>query len=330
MNAEAGRSRQAKLLLAAVVAAIVLGGLWLAYRPSPDLIQGMADTDDIRVSAKVTARIESLQAHEGDDVVAGQVVATLTSPELEAKLAQARAALGAAQALSEKAEAGTRQQDLTAARAQLARAQASAELASKTLARTQNLFAAGVITEQKRDEAVASAAAAAEAARAARAEFDKAVEGARTEDKTAALAQVQQAQAAVMEVTALEEETRVRAPASGQIAKRMANVGELVPAGYPIFTMVDLNRMWVSINLREDQFHGLKIARQLNGDIPALDLHGAQFEAFFINPRGDFATWRATRQSSGYDIKSFEVRLRPVQAVDGLRPGMSVLFDWPQ
>ena len=48
---------------------------------------------------------------------------------------------------------------------------------------------------------------------------------------------------------------------------------------------------------------------------------------YYISPKGEYATWRATRQSSGYDIKTFEVRARPVQKVDGLRPGMSVLVD---
>jgi HlyD family secretion protein len=81
--------------------------------------------------------------------------------------------------------------------------------------------------------------------------------------------------------------------------------------------------------MREDRFHGLAMGRTLRGHVPAL-ARDADFRVYHISPRGDFATWRATREASGYDVRAFEVRLRPAAAVPGLRPGMSVLFDWPQ
>jgi HlyD family secretion protein len=109
----------------------------------------------------------------------------------------------------------------------------------------------------------------------------------------------------------------------------VVDVGELVPAGYPVFALVDIDRMWVSLNLLENQFGGIQLGRQLRGDIPALGLEAVRFDVYFISPAGDFATWRSTRQSSGYDVKSFEVRVRPLQRIDGFRPGMSVLFAWP-
>jgi HlyD family secretion protein len=324
------QKKVAIILAVLIVIGVVGGGLWLAYQPADDLIQGMADSDEIRVAAKVTARVEALQVTEGDDVKVGQMLATLTSPEIAAKRSQARAALAGAEAMRKKADTGSRRQDLAAARAQLLRAQASAELARKTSERTGNLFRAGVLTEQKQDEAAASASTAVEAMKAAQADYDKAVEGSRVEDKAAAGAQVAQAEGAVAEITALLDETELKAPVSGQVSKRLANVGELVPAGYPVYSMVDLSKMWVALNLREDQFHGLKVGQSLLGDIPALDKTGVAFTVYYISPQGDFATWRATRQSSGYDVKSFEVRARPQKRIDNFRPGMSVLFHWPQ
>ena len=68
----------------------------------------------------------------------------------------------------------------------------------------------------------------------------------------------------------------------------------------------------------------------IKGSVPALEARSAAFRVEFVAPAGDFATWRATRQSRGFDIKSFEVRAAPVQKIEGLRPGMTVLFDWPQ
>ena len=165
---------------------------------------------------------------------------------------------------------------------------------------------------------------------AARAQYDLALAGARRQDKDAASAQVRQAEGAVAEVQAAQDEVEGRAPTAGEVSKRLADVGELVPAGYPVFTLVDLSNVWVAFYLREDQFRGLKMHERLRGQVPALRLDDTEFEVYFINPAGDFATWRATRQSAGYDIKSFEVRVRPVGTVDGFRPGMSVLFPWPQ
>jgi len=193
----------------------------------------------------------------------------------------------------------------------------------------QNLYNEGVMTRQKRDEALAQARSSRELSNAARAQYDQALAGARDQDKRAAQGQVRQAQGAVAEVDAARDEINGRAPMAGEINKRMSDIGELVPAGYPVFTLVDIDRMWVSVNLRESQMRGLKVGTRLRGNVPALD-RDAEFEVYFINPAGDYATWRATRQSSGYDVRSFEIRLRPVAPVEGFRPGMSVLFGWPQ
>ncbi len=323
-----GRGKRVALLLTAI--AVVVLGLWLGFRTPAGQVQGMADADDVNVAAKVTARVSRLLVHEGDRVQAGQVLFELDSPEVAAKERQAHGALEAAQAVAAKAEEGARSEDIRAAEAEWKRAVAGAELAQSTYRRVDNLFAEGVVTRQKRDEALAQSRSSTELARAARAQYDLALAGARTQDKDAAQAQVRQAEGAVAEVDAAREETRGRAPLAGEINKRMADVGELVPAGYPVFTLVDIDRMWVSFNLREDQVDGLKIGSRLRGSVPALDGRKVEFEVYFINPAGDYATWRSTRQSSGYDVRSFEVRVRPLARVPELRPGMSVLFAWPQ
>jgi len=207
---------------------------------------------------------------------------------------------------------------------------AGAELATATFRRVDNLFREGVVTRQKRDEAQAQARSSEELARAARAQYDQALAGARRQDKAAALAQVSQAEGARAEVEAARQETVGRAPLAGEVGKRLSDIGELVPAGYPVFTLVDIDHMWVALTLREDQLHGLTPGATLQGTIPALGGRRAAFEVYFISPAGDYATWRSTRQSSGYDVRSFEVRARPRQPIDGFRPGMSVLFAWPQ
>jgi len=323
------KKRKVGILIGLVLAIVVVVGLWLAWRTPAEQLQGMADADTINVAAKITARLAELKVREGDRVTAGQVLFVLDSPEVAAKEQQARGALEAARAVADKADEGARSEDIRAAQANWKRAEAGATLADATYQRVQNLFNEGVMTRQKRDEALAQARSSRELSNAARAQYDQALAGARDQDKRAAQGQVRQAQGAVAEVDAARDEINGRAPMAGEINKRMSDIGELVPAGYPVFTLVDIDRMWVSVNLRESQMRGLKVGARLRGNVPALD-RDAEFEVYFINPAGDYATWRATRQSSGYDVRSFEIRLRPVAPVEGFRPGMSVLFGWPQ
>ncbi len=323
------KKRKAGILIALVLAIVVVIGLWLAWRTPAEQLQGMADADTINVAAKITARLAELKVREGDRVTAGQVLFVLDSPEVAAKEQQAQGALEAARAVADKADEGARSEDIRAAQANWKRAEAGATLADATYQRVQNLYNEGVMTRQKRDEALAQARSSRELSNAARAQYDQALAGARDQDKRAAQGQVRQAQGAVAEVDAARDEVNGRAPMAGEINKRMSDIGELVPAGYPVFTLVDIDRMWVSVNLRESQMRGLKVGTRLRGNVPALD-RDAEFEVYFINPAGDYATWRATRQSSGYDVRSFEIRLRPVAPIEGFRPGMSVLFGWPQ
>jgi len=323
------KKRKLGILIALVLAIVVVVGLWLAWRTPAEQLQGMADADTVNVAAKITARLAELKVREGDRVKAGQVLFVLDSPEVAAKEEQAHGALDAARAVADKADEGARSEDIRAAQANWKRAEAGATLADATYQRVQNLFNEGVMTRQKRDEALAQAQSSRELSNAARAQYDQALAGARDQDKRAAQGQVRQAQGAVAEVNAARDEVNGRAPVAGEINKRMSDIGELVPAGYPVFTLVDIDHMWVSVNLRESQMRGLKVGSRLRGSVPALD-RDAEFEVYFINPAGDYATWRATRQSSGYDVRSFEIRLRPVARIEGFRPGMSVLFAWPQ
>lgn len=322
--------RRLAIVAAAGIALLLAIGLWLAYRPAPDQIQGMVDAHEVRITSKVTGRIAAFHVEEGQAVRAGQLLYTLASPEVAARSLQAGGALASAEAMESKANNGARPEDIRAAEAQWRRAEAAAALAQTTYQRTQRLHEEGVLAGQKRDEARTNAIASSEAAKAARAQYDQALAGARGEDRAAATGQVRQARGAVAEVEAAAAETRVTAPTAGEIGRRLAQPGELVPQGFPVFVLTDVARPWVTLNLREDQLRGLARGAELVGAIPALGGERARFRVAYLAPAGDFATWRATRQSSGFDIKSFEVRVAPVAPVRGLRPGMTVLFDWPQ
>ncbi|WP_303699811.1 HlyD family secretion protein [Brevundimonas naejangsanensis] len=325
-----GRRRWILPSVAVLLVAFLSLGLWLSYRPAPDQIQGMVDARELRITSKVTGRIAGFHVDEGQSVSAGQLLFTLDSPEVAARSEQAGGALAAAQATADKADEGARPEDIRAAEAQWRRAQAAADLAQTTYARTQEMYEQGVIAGQKRDESRANATASIEAARAARAQYDLALAGARRQDREAAGGQVRQARGVLAEVEAAERETRIVAPSGGEVGRRLAQPGELVPQGFPVFVLTDIDHPWVTLTLREDQFSAIRRGKTLTGRIPAMNNRTAQFRVSFIAPAGDFATWRATRQSSGFDVKSFEIRATPTSPIAGLRPGMTVLFDWPQ
>ncbi len=329
MTEEPVRRRWALPVVVAVGAVVALG-LWLAWQPAPGQVQGIVDAREYRVASKVTGRLAAVHVREGQAVTAGQLLASIDSPEVAAKEAQVQAVVEAAQSQADKAEAGARRTDIVAAEAGWKRAAAAAELARVTFERVDRLAREDVVAGQKRDEARANMIAAAEAARAARAQYDAALAGARTEDRRAARAQAAQARGAEAEVAAARTETRIIAPAAGEVGRRLAQPGEIVGAGFPVLLLTEVQAPWVTVTLREDQMDGVRMGREFNGSVPALADRTARFRVSFMAPAGDYATWRATRQSSGFDVKGFEVRLSPVQPVPGLRPGMSVLFDWPQ
>ncbi|ONG38987.1 hypothetical protein BKE30_10465 [Alkanindiges hydrocarboniclasticus] len=309
---------------------LVALGLWLAYKPAPQQIQGMVEATTLNVSTKVPSRVEQLIADEGDQVKKGQVLGVLTSPELQAKQQQAEGALQSARALEQTAVRGSQQENIASLKANWQSAQAQAELARVTYQRSQNLFNEGVISRQRRDEAQAAKNSSAQIAEAARQQYLRAERGSTPEQLSSAQAQVKIAEAAVFEAKSLNQEMQLVAPEDGEVSQKFANVGELVPAGIPLYTLIDLRNQWVSINLREDQFNQLKHGSILHGDIPALSQHNVAFRVIHIAAQGTFASWKATRQSSGYDVRTFEVKLKSLQPLAGLRPGMSVLFDWPQ
>jgi len=316
-------------LVLLVLVVFVGVGLYLAMRPAAPQVQGMVDADTYNVAPKAIARVEVMYAEEGQRVARGELLAELSSPEIQAADQQANATLQGAEAARDLADEGARVEDVRSAEAVWQAARAASTLAARTARRADNLFAEGVISAQRRDEANAAREASAAQAEAARQQYLKLAAGVREPTRALAESQVEAARAGVFEATALEKETHLLSPIDGEIAERFVQPGELVLLGVPVYTIIDIDHPYVSFPVRESEYAGLANGVVILGNVPALELEGVAFEVDFIDPQGDFATWRATRQSRGYDVRSFEVRARPREPVEGLRPGMSVLLDWP-
>ncbi len=333
-SAASGRQAQKPSILPAVFGALVLlgaaafigWGIWQAMTPVPVPLQGMMDATTVSVSAKVPGRIAAISVREGDQVQAGDAVARLALPEINAKVAQAKALQAAADAKASLADEGPRTQELDAARADLERARAGLALAQSSWKRVDALQKEGLISAQRRDEVLAQRESAEKLVAAAEAKVSALEDGARRQEKTAAEALARQAAGGVEEASSLASEADIRSPASGEVTRVVLHEGEIAPAGFPVVLVTNLEDSWATFNVREDELPGMEVGKEFAARVPALGKN-VSFRVYWINPRGDYAVWRATRQSSGYDIRTFEVRARPVEKTEGLRPGMTVIID---
>lgn len=317
------------LLTAAVLllaAGLVLLGRSLKRR-SPLLLQGRVECTTYRASSKVPGRILEMRIAEGDRVERGELLYTLSTPELDAKLQQAEALRSAAGALDAATLAGARKQQVEAARNLWQKAQAGLTLARKSYERVRRLYDSGVVPAQQLDEATANFEAMRASEQAARAEYELARDGARREDKEAAAAKVREAQGAVEEVASYLSDARVYAPVSGEVSSVIAEAGELVGSGYPVVAILDLKDVWVTFNIKETLLPRIRLGTRFEGYVPALG-RSVPLEVSWIAAQADFATWSATRTLGGFDIRTFAVKVRPTGEEQALRPGMSVLVDW--
>lgn len=318
------------MLLAFITVLVVIGLVALAgfflLSPPDDVIMGQAEATEVRVSGKVPGRIEAYRAGEGDHVKAGDTLVFLNTPEVYAKLLQAESARAAAEAQSSKAIHGARSQEITGAYELWQKAIAGLDIAKKSYDRIQNLYDKGVMSAQKRDEAEANYKAMVASEKAARSQYDMAKDGARTEDKAAAAALVRQAQGAVDEAESYIEEGILLSPIDGEVSERFPQIGELVGTGAPIMNIVDLNDMWITFGIREELLKNIRIDSELNAFIPALGNQPVRMKVYYMKDMGSYAAWKATKTTGQYDSKTFEVRARPLEKVEGLRPGMSVIM----
>lgn len=316
----------AALVLIGIITAIIIIGLSLPKHP--DIIQGQAETTDYRLSSKVPARVREIRVQEGDRICRGDTLVILEAPDIRAKLSQAEAAFAAAQAQEQKAQNGTRHEQVQQTYEMWQKARAGMEVAEKTYHRINRLFENGVMAEQKRDEARAQYKAMVATEKAARSQYDIAVNGARLEDKAAAGAQVRRAQGAISEVASYMDETVLLATADGVVTEIFPEPGELVGTGAPLMNVSCTDDVWFTFNIREDLLPGLTVGTETDVYLPAFDKR-VPVRITKMKDVGAFAVWKATKALDKFDLKTFEVKARPLDTKDlkGVRAGMSVIME---
>ena len=309
---------------AAIIAVVVIVGLF-SFPHEKDVIQGQVEVTEYRVSSKVAGRIVELRVKEGDFVRVGDTLAILDVPEVQAKMQQAQSAEEAAAALQQKTLNGTRQEQIRSAHSVLQQAQAGFDIAEKSYRRIQHLFDEGVMSAQKRDEAYAHYRAAEAQMRAAQSQYDMAVNGARREDKAAATAQVGRARGAVDEVDSYVRETVQTAQMEGEVTDVYPKLGELVGTGSPIMSIAVISDLYATFNVCEDELRGISVGSEITAFIPSFKTE-MKMRIYYLKDQGSYAVWKATKANGGYDLKTFEVKARPIDCPDGLRPGMSLVL----
>ena len=330
------KSARMKKGLLALFILIVLGtiayGLYKSNAHSePEVItlQGQMQMQQTSIAAKVPGRIAQIMVTEGDTVTAGQQLVEMDSPEINAKINQARAGKQIAQSQLDKAENGARPQEIAQAKAAWQANKAASDLAENTYQRVNRLYEEGLMARQKRDEAYAQYLATQDQTEAARLQYDLALEGARTEDKSAATAQVAQVDAKLDEALVAKEEANLRSPIAGIVDNVIVSTGEVIGQGVPLLTLVDTNDQWVVLNVTESYLNQFAIGQTFTGTIPALSSadkpYTKQFTVYATSTLSDFATWRPTNNDDGFDVRTFEVKARPSKPDARIRSGMSVV-----
>ncbi|MGG2099153.1 efflux RND transporter periplasmic adaptor subunit [Acinetobacter haemolyticus] len=320
-----GKAKIIGLIIVFILLGLIAYGLWKAYQPQAVELQGRVEAETIHISTKVPSRIEEFYVTEGQAVKKGQALIRFVSPELEAKKEQAQAALQSAMAFQSTVYRGSQQENIETLYANWQALKTQAELAATTYKRGENLYQQGVISRQRRDEMLAAQTSARETAEASYQQYARAKRGSTEQQKSTADAQVAMAQAAVKEANALTEETKLYSPVDGTVSKTYGKPTELVATGVPVVSIIEDHEMWVSLNVREDMYESVYQNKTLDGFVPALN-QKVTFKVKNIDVEGDFATIKTTRQTGGYDIRSFKFHLVPEQSIPDLKVGMSVLF----
>ena len=313
------------VVLIVTVGVSVIGMSLMSRQPM--VLQGQVEATEIRISGKLPGRVDSFLVQEGDWVKAGDTLVVINSPTIEAKYRQVNALEQVAQEQNKKIDAGTRRQIIATALQLWNKTQSDLTLAQTTYQRILTLYKDSVVTSQRKDEVEAMYKAAQAAERAAYQQYQMAVDGAQSEDRAAARSLVDAARSTVDEVSALLVDSRLTAPEDGQIATIFPKRGELVAPGTPIMSLVVMSDAHVVLNIREDLMPQFKMGGTFKADIPALGKKDIECRMYYISPLGSLASWKSTKQTGSYDMQTFEIHARPVQAVEGLRPGMSAIVN---
>jgi len=323
----AAATRIPSIIVGAVAAIVAALSVFYLLRPEPLLVQGEVDATRLDIAARVDGRVKEVPVERGQNVAAGAVLVRIDNPETLAKFEQMKAAKAVADAQLANVLVGTRVETIAARKAEMERAQAAVVLAQKTFDRTNTLTQQGNAPQARLDQVTDSLHEAERALDQTKSAYEQAVNGYTKEERAISGANVEKANADIQSVQSIIDQLVVYAPVASQVYQRNVEPGEYVSPGVPLVTLIDLTDLWIHFDLREDLIKNLKVGDRFDVRIPALDDRRITVEVKLIATKGEYASWRATRASGDFDLRTFSIRAYPVQPVPELRPGMSAYLD---
>lgn len=326
------KPRSRVFLLIGLLFLISLAWYFFSTNHSSDLqLIGTVDANEVIVSSRIPGRIQMLAVDEGQEVKAGQLIATIQSDDLEAarRAAEATAESEHYKVLESRAteqqtagetssQVRNAEAQLQAAKASLVQAQAQYDHQDADTRRTIALAHQGVMSLQQRDEAdtaLQAAKAAVDAAKenvsAAQASLKQAIAHAvqvkvAAQTVAAAKGSLQNAEALVNQATVNLDYSKIYAPISGKVNVRAARQGEVVSTGDPIVTITDLTQTWIYAPLPETEADTVQLGDSLRVVMPS----GGTIQGKVIakSAEGDFATQRDVSRRKR-DIKTVQLKL---------------------
>jgi HlyD family secretion protein len=316
----------------AILAAVVLIGaagaaafrFEIQRKPTPPLI-GVVHETEVRIAPEISARLASIGVKQGQETRKGDALAALSSPEVAASLAEAKANAESASANLANVVAGVRQEERDTATQNVAIADSNVTLAKEQFARVSVLAAKNYASRQQYDEDAAALSKAEASLVLANAALDQTKAGPTKEELAVAQSQVALAQATVADLEAQLAKTTLSSPVDGVARLLVAERGEAISPGQPVLTLGVAGDRWFTFTIREDRLQGLTMGSKIALRTAA----GDRFEAKVteLRPLGEFAVWRAARAVGDHDINNFLLRADPTGPTPKLEPGMTVWID---
>lgn len=339
-------ARNKFLIILSVIGAISLIYYLLSTPRSQDLVLiGTVDSNQIIVSPQVEGRIAKLLVDEGTQVKLGDLIAVLDPSELEAQARAAAAMIDslrsqvAATQATQQATAGSTSSSVANAQAKLESTRAQLIQAEAMLARTESdsrrsieLAKQGVASDQERVQAESNLKAQQATVQALQDQVSAA-----QADLNAAIANTHQAHAAQNTVESTRGQlanaeaqlkqaevrlgyTKIYAPITGTVSVRAAREGEVLNAGQPIVTVVDLSDTWVRAAIPETQSDHIGLGDTLRVRLPGDTIVSGK--VFFKSAEADFATQRDVSRRKR-DIKTIVLKVRLDNPKGAYVPGMT-------
>jgi HlyD family secretion protein len=305
---------------------IIVALVFLIFYSEKDeqlLFTGMIETKTVNAASLLPGRVDTLLVEPGDKVYKGELLALMNDHILEAKVGQAEGMVKTAQSTSSLIREGVREEQKQSAKSQLNIAENNLKFAKNTYKRYQVLHADSMISDQEFETIQLKYDAVKDEYEIANNIYKIAMAGSRKEEVNAAEGQYQTAYSVYKEAKAFRDELFIYSPVDGEISDQIAEEGEVVGPGYPVFTIIIPAKNYALLQVKEDLMHYFKKGTKYELMFPALNSEKHEFYVHYIAPMADFANWEPTDLKGSFDLKTFEVHLKPTAPIKDLRPGMT-------